>query len=283
MFQLWGTGTHIKELQKEENSASLYASRRNKHGRIIIFSARHIPALQTTWLLDSGATNHMAKEESMFSDLDKSVHTSIKMANGEKIMSIGIGNIIVETLLGQITIRDVVPKISRNLLSVGQLVRTGYKVLFDDKKGNIMDIDYRKIIEASMNGTSFSLSWSITEKDDSSKEKDRSKSNHEIAIKQTKSSLATTPPQENTKESEMSRTPNKVRVGSTKAMKEGVNVKDVNNQTTKIKEKVWELAMNEEFQIINKKLTSKPQDKTTEKQSIIYKFKREKTGKKNYL
>ncbi|XP_012081314.1 uncharacterized protein LOC105641400 [Jatropha curcas] len=37
-----------------------------------------------TWLSDSGCTSHMAKEESIFSSLDKSFKNSVKMADGRR-------------------------------------------------------------------------------------------------------------------------------------------------------------------------------------------------------
>lgn len=70
----------------------------------------------------------MVKEERLFSDLDKSILTPVKLANGEKNYDYGTGSIHVETSLGQRTISNIflVPRITRNLLSVGQLVNTGH-------------------------------------------------------------------------------------------------------------------------------------------------------------
>lgn len=120
----------------------------------------------STWILYSGATSHMVKEKKNFTELDKEIRTSIKVVSGEVLLSAGKGNIIVGTESDQRTITDVlfVPRIDRNLLSVRQLLKSGYKVLFDEDKGIIMDNNYNKISEALMIGTSFPLSWPIIEK-----------------------------------------------------------------------------------------------------------------------
>lgn len=101
----------------------------------------------------------------MFSYLDSSVYAYIKVANGEKIMSIGTCNITEETSLGPRILRGVflISKIDINIFSVGQLVKMGYKVLFDKKKA-LMEKEYNNIILILMSGVSFPLSWSTLRK-----------------------------------------------------------------------------------------------------------------------
>lgn len=157
---------HISRHCKKKRNQQAYMHREEVNMDELSFAVTHIQTDQSAWVLDSGTTNHMVKEEKLFSDLDRSVCTPIKVASGEVIISAGKGSIMVETELGQIIIRDVllVPKIDRNLLSVGQLVKGGYKVLFDEDKGILMDNKYNKIIEVPMEETSFPLNWSTVEK-----------------------------------------------------------------------------------------------------------------------
>ncbi|KAG8640430.1 hypothetical protein MANES_13G059050v8 [Manihot esculenta] len=46
-------------------------------------------ANQQTWYIDSGCTSHIAKEESMFSKLDESVNTKVKLGNGQVVQAQG--------------------------------------------------------------------------------------------------------------------------------------------------------------------------------------------------
>ena len=73
------------------------------------------------WLIDSGCTNHMAHDESIFRDLDTSFTTGITVGNGEKVRAKGRGTILVKTKKGTKLITNVflVLDLKHNLLSVG--------------------------------------------------------------------------------------------------------------------------------------------------------------------
>ena len=49
----------------------------------MLFSASEAATtvMEDVWLVDSGATNHMTKEESYFSKLDRSIKVPIKIGN----------------------------------------------------------------------------------------------------------------------------------------------------------------------------------------------------------
>lgn len=104
------------------------------------------------WLIDSGATNHMTKEESFFSTIDKSFQVPIRIGNGARLMTTGKGSIEVMTKRGIRVIKDVflVPEIDKNLLSVPQMVRNGNEVLFKGNKCIIHSQSGEKIAEVQM-------------------------------------------------------------------------------------------------------------------------------------
>lgn len=112
------------------------------------FTASHTPTNPSMWIVDSGATSHMVKEEKFFSQnwTIKSVRTPTKVASGEILVSDGRGSIMSETELGQRTITNVllVPRVDRNLPSVRQWLRNGYKVFVEEGKGITMDKEYKK-------------------------------------------------------------------------------------------------------------------------------------------
>jgi hypothetical protein len=72
----------------------------------------------SSWLIDSGCTNHMTAYLSLFKDLDKSYVSKVRIGNGEYVKVEGKGAIEVETMSGTKTLKNVlyVPKINQNLV-----------------------------------------------------------------------------------------------------------------------------------------------------------------------
>nr|GLL41469.1 Retrovirus-related Pol polyprotein from transposon TNT 1-94 [Ipomoea trifida] len=111
------------------------------------------------WLLDSGCTNHMTGDEELFRELDRSQVSNVRIGNGDCIPVKGKGTVAIESCTGTKLISDVlyVPDIDQNLLSVGQLVEKGFKVIFENKLGIIKDTYDNDVIRIKMRGKSFLL------------------------------------------------------------------------------------------------------------------------------
>ncbi|XP_017628829.1 uncharacterized protein LOC108471770 [Gossypium arboreum] len=79
------------------------------------------------WLLDSGCTNRMSPDVTIFKTLDKSCKTRVKIRNGQFIKAEGKGDVLICTSTGDKVITNVllVPEIDRNLLSIAQLLERG--------------------------------------------------------------------------------------------------------------------------------------------------------------
>jgi hypothetical protein len=88
-----------------------------------------------SWLIDSGCTNHMTNNHDLFKELDGIAISKVKIGNGDYIDVKGKGIVILNSLSGLKYISDVlyVPDIDQNLLSVGQLMEKGFKVMFEDQ------------------------------------------------------------------------------------------------------------------------------------------------------
>ncbi|KAG8503695.1 hypothetical protein CXB51_001703 [Gossypium anomalum] len=113
------------------------------------------------WLLDSGCTNYMSPDASIFKSLDRSCKTRVKIGNGHCIQAEGIGNVMICTPSGNKLIPNVlfVPEIDRNLLSIAQLLEKGYTVVF---KGNECQISDQKgfiLMTVAMSDKSFVVDW----------------------------------------------------------------------------------------------------------------------------
>lgn len=85
------------------------------------FGTESVPANQFDWYIDSGASRHMCSDEVKlmnFSQNHKGI--SVTVANGEKLVSRGSGNVPISLPYGNFVISDVVgvPGLPANLLSV---------------------------------------------------------------------------------------------------------------------------------------------------------------------
>eukprot|EP00253_Pinus_taeda_P020677 PITA_20677 len=94
------------------------------------------------WFLDSGCSNHMTGNIALFSVLDQNVKSEVTLGTDSKISVMGKGEVKIFTKKGEKkTIADFcyVPGMRCNLLSIGQLVHTGYNVYFVNDVCTIMD------------------------------------------------------------------------------------------------------------------------------------------------
>ena len=74
------------------------------------------------WYLDSGCSNHMSGNETLFSFIDKSFKSEIKMGNNGTLQVVGKGSIMVRTKKGEKKeIKNVYfsPGMKHNLMSIG--------------------------------------------------------------------------------------------------------------------------------------------------------------------
>ncbi|XP_038885771.1 uncharacterized protein LOC120076063 [Benincasa hispida] len=111
------------------------------------------------WLVDSGYTNHMTSDKELFKDLDKSFKSRVKIGNSEYLEVKGKDTVSIESCVETKLITEVlfVPEIDQNLLSVGQLVEKGFKVLFEKGKCLISDSNGNKLFKIKMQHTRFLL------------------------------------------------------------------------------------------------------------------------------
>jgi hypothetical protein len=89
-----------------------------------------LPGKLSSWLLDSTCCNHMTPYPSFFSHTSSARHApTIHTADGSTMLVRSIGTVSTSKL----SISNVfhVPKLSYNLLSVGQLAELGYRIILD--------------------------------------------------------------------------------------------------------------------------------------------------------
>jgi hypothetical protein len=94
------------------------------------------------WLLDSGCSNHMTGNKDLLSCIDSSLSFDITLGNDYLVKVQGKGTVPILTKQNvKKYINNVyhVPDLKHNLLSVGQLIEHGYKVLFEGSSCKIYD------------------------------------------------------------------------------------------------------------------------------------------------
>jgi hypothetical protein len=101
-----------------------------------------VPSSDNTWVIDSGATNHMCRERDRFVDfIDNDENHSIHIGDGKILTSAGKGDVRIILKNGKsarITSVLYVPGISTNLLSVNRLTSAGYNISFSNDRCNIL-------------------------------------------------------------------------------------------------------------------------------------------------
>ena len=79
--------------------------------------------------MDSGYSNHMTVSKELFQELDEILTQSVRLGNNKELKAAGKGSVVFETGWSKVRLL----RHAHILLRVGQLLATGYNVLFDDK------------------------------------------------------------------------------------------------------------------------------------------------------
>lgn len=94
-------------------------------------------AFRDEWYLDSGCTSHMTGDATKLSFVDVMRRETICLADGNEVVSEGVGNVKVDTVNGDgkrvnLTVKHVlhVPALKNNLLSVSKITDEGFEVVF---------------------------------------------------------------------------------------------------------------------------------------------------------
>lgn len=137
---------------KEETSAKI--ARLNK-----MYSFVSINNSFQSFIIDSGASNHMCGDENMFKSLERGSFGEIVVASGKEIYAKGKGEIVLkigkENEEIEITLIDVlfVPEITANLISVKKITEKGISVIFNGNTCVLRNSEKGYLIGKFDNGT----------------------------------------------------------------------------------------------------------------------------------
>ncbi|KAK8936281.1 hypothetical protein KSP39_PZI013961 [Platanthera zijinensis] len=107
------------------------------------------------WFLDSGCSNHMSPFKHIFSNMNIGSKSQVLLGDGKSLVIEGTGSVAIKTRTGETRLIDnvhYIPTLSQNLLSIGQLIKNGYDIHFEDNCCHIYNHSTKQCI-ASVNMT----------------------------------------------------------------------------------------------------------------------------------
>lgn len=110
-------------------------------------------SLGNTWYLDSGCSNHMCGNKSLFYDLDETFRETVKLGNNSCISVMGKGDIklhMKNNIVHTISSVFYIPDLKSNLISLGQLQEKGYIIIIQRSRCQIQHPEKGLIAEAEM-------------------------------------------------------------------------------------------------------------------------------------
>lgn len=108
---------------------------------------------ESTWYMDTGASNHMSGHRHLFQNLKEGVCGSVSFGDASKVQVMGKGRIGFLLKNGRTgAVEDVyyVPEIKVNILSVGQLLQKGYEIHTKGQQMQLRDKTGRVVISSEM-------------------------------------------------------------------------------------------------------------------------------------
>jgi hypothetical protein len=121
--------------QKEED----FSPKKGNHRALVAISSS-----SDSWIIDSGASHHMAAKEEVLSSLSPCSSPPILMGDDTPVAVVGEGRVEVHNGIFENILH--VPKLSMNLLSVYQIAQKGKKVEFTSDSVSVIDMHDNSII-----------------------------------------------------------------------------------------------------------------------------------------
>lgn len=98
------------------------------------------------WILDTGASNHMSGSRAAFANIDTGITGSVRFGDGSVASIEGVGTVLFHCKNGEHrALANVyfLPRLTANIISIGQLDEGGYQVLVEDGVMWVRDEDRR--------------------------------------------------------------------------------------------------------------------------------------------
>ncbi|KAI5448106.1 hypothetical protein KIW84_015507 [Lathyrus oleraceus] len=106
----------------------------------------------TVWFLDSGCSNHMSKDLSLFCTMEEGFKREVSLGNHMKMKVVGKGSVRLNLAGVRHVVQEVfyIPELKNNLLSIGQLQEKGLAFLIKNNECKIYHPSKGLILESRM-------------------------------------------------------------------------------------------------------------------------------------
>ncbi|KAJ4820740.1 polyprotein [Rhynchospora pubera] len=137
--------------KREEEQANVVEEKGSEEGTtamLFMTKANEESDVSQVWFLDSGCSNHMSGLKHLFEELDESYKKSVRLGNNKEIQVEGIGKVAVQTASGTRVLDNVyfIPQLSQNLLSIGQMMNSGYAIKFEGNTCKIEESGTKNVV-----------------------------------------------------------------------------------------------------------------------------------------
>ncbi|PNX85109.1 retrovirus-related Pol polyprotein from transposon TNT 1-94, partial [Trifolium pratense] len=107
---------------------------------------------EDAWFLDSGCSNHMCGDRTVFNELDEKFRHSVKLGNNTKMNVMGKGSVklLLNGMNFFVTEVYYIPELQNNLLSIGQLQEKGLAILIKGGSCKIFHPEKGLMIQTNM-------------------------------------------------------------------------------------------------------------------------------------
>ena len=116
------------------------------------------------WYMDSGCSNHMSGDRSKFIAVDETVKSHVRLGDDKQLKVEGKGTVEISVGSSKKVIKEVhfTPSFAHNLLSVGQLMESGYAILFDDGKCTVKHKSTGRIVACTYMSSNRMFAFDLT-------------------------------------------------------------------------------------------------------------------------
>ncbi|RDX67382.1 hypothetical protein CR513_53757, partial [Mucuna pruriens] len=133
LLALWKTTIHAEKNchNKNKHQANFVEEHDNEQHLFYVIQDSS-DEIGGNWYLDSDCSNYMAKDRSIFKDIDNSVKVKVRLGNGTMVESKRKSHHHDGDIKGTKFIKNVllVPNLKENLRSIGQMMEKGYVLHF---------------------------------------------------------------------------------------------------------------------------------------------------------
>ena len=139
---------------KRAEKANFVEIKEEEEMLLMAYTENNLAGNGAMWYLDSGCSNHMTGNKSLFYDLNENFREKVKLGNDSSMSVMGKGSVKMLMNKKMQNVGDVfyIPELKNNLISLGQLQETGCSIMFQKGSCQIHDPEGGLVADIKMSG-----------------------------------------------------------------------------------------------------------------------------------